>query len=90
MAPVIALVYVMECEVCERTGDPFETAAEALALTSIHDHFHHRGEPTAYVRPERVPSAVEPGPCCAPWAAHPLTAGMLRGGKAVTVAEVAR
>lgn len=48
---VTCLTAVMDCPVCDLTGGPFPTTAEAYHLADIHNALHHGGHPTAIIRP---------------------------------------
>jgi hypothetical protein len=42
--------HAVDCDVCALFGPPAWHADEADQLAAIHDHLHHRGQPTATVR----------------------------------------
>ena len=45
-----AVGHAVDCDVCALFGPPAWHADEADQLAAIHDHLHHRGQPTATVR----------------------------------------
>jgi hypothetical protein len=47
---VVAVGHAVDCDVCALFGLPAWHADEADQLAAIHDHLHHRCQPTATVR----------------------------------------
>ncbi len=43
--------YAVECGACGLFGEPVRSAEAADQLAGTHDDIHHRGQPTATVRP---------------------------------------
>jgi hypothetical protein len=50
-----AVTWVVCCGPCDRAGEPVLHLDEAEQLAGGHDALHHRGRPTAVVRPCPLP-----------------------------------
>ena len=50
-----AVTWVVSCGPCDLAGEPLLHADEADQLAGVHDALHHRGRPTAEVRPCPLP-----------------------------------
>jgi hypothetical protein len=51
--------WVIDCTACVLAGEPLIHLGEAEHLAGVHDHLHHRGNPTAIVRPLSTSDADE-------------------------------
>jgi hypothetical protein len=57
--PAPAGPWAVDCPACALAGEPLTHEDEAEQLAGVHDALHHRGRPTATVRPLATPHLEE-------------------------------